>query len=252
MTANVLNEYLGKNAESRQVELNCSNCMPGQYAIYAPSVAASPDELRALRSKVEGCRPGRLILREGESLNLFGTLRSGWAFRFKNLGGGRRQILGFLLPGDPVTMEKLWIGNRSLPYSVAAITGTVVCWFPLDEMILFTQQPGAQAQYAQHLAHRYYWAAAERLAALGQKSAHARTALLMLQLVKRLKERNLSIDHCYEFPLTQSHIADAVGVTTVHANRILRDLTKRGVLEIKGKVMRVHDEIELKRVFDEE
>lgn len=252
MTSRIQKNYRLERGGGSEAELGCGNCTVGQFAIYEPTHRASPEEFPRLRTQVTKFQPGRSILREGEVSNLFGTLRSGWACRYKNFGDGRRQVLGFLIPGDPVTMEKLWIGARSLPYSVGAITSSIVCWFPLEKMIHLTQRPNSQAQYAQNLAHRYFWAGAERMAALGGQSAHARTALLLMQLVTRLKERKMNDDHNYEFPLTQSYVADALGVTTVHINRVLRDLTKRGVLKISEKKMSVVDEAALRRIFEEE
>ncbi len=66
-----------------------------------------------------------------------------------------------------------------------------------------------------------------------------------MELLGRLKHRNLKKGDGYEFPVTQEQIAHCLGLTPIHVNRILGDLRARGIVEIRDKTLRVYDEREL-------
>lgn len=231
---------------------NCSACLIGQYSAYGLTLWSSPHTVQSVRLRLDSYSAGQLILRDGKSCDLFGTLRSGWAFRFKEIAGGRRQILGFMIPGDAITLEALWIGARPLPFCVGALSAVTVCWFDINQMSQLTQDRSAQKEHLQEIARSHILADAERMAALGQRNAHGRVVQLLLHLVSRLKERNMNAGQDYAFPLTQNHLADALGLTTIHINRVLRDLRKRGILAIDGGTISVFDEKAMRDVLDNE
>src|ERR1041384_2671420 len=106
--------------------------------------AFSPEELRFVSRFKRGelvVETGATILAEGaHSAQLF-TLLSGWAFRFKTLSDGRRQILNSVLPGDLVGLQGSVIGV--LEHSVEALSPVVLCVFQRDGLSeLFKRQPG--------------------------------------------------------------------------------------------------------------
>ena len=92
---------------------------------------------------------------------------------------------------------------------------------------------------------------AEQLATnLGRRRAEQRIAQLFLNLSRRLKLRGLVRDDSFEFPLRQQHIADATGITPVHANRVLRSLRKDGLITMRDGILKITDFAGLHRLAD--
>ena len=83
---------------------------------------------------------------------------------------------------------------------------------------------------------------------LGHKSAEQRIAQLILGLMERHRARNLVHDGQFDFPLRQQHIADATGLTVVHANRVLGNLRRLGIIEIEGRALTVRNLLELEHI----
>lgn len=178
---------------------------------------------------------GALIIAEGLPSEDLYTLYSGWAFRFKTLSDGRRQILNFLLPGDFIGLqEKL---TDVSPHGVEAITPVLLCRFHRNGLWdVFRNHPG--------LGYDVTWIAAnqkdvidENLLSVGRRNSTERVATMLVQLHKRVKFLGLARDKTIDFPINQQHIADALGLSLVHTNKTLRRLTKMGFHEIsKGEL----------------
>ena len=76
--------------------------------------------------------PGAVILLDGTNSPHLFTVLSGWAFRFKTLEDGRRQILNFALPGDFIGLQGSVF--EKMQHSVEALTTTVLCVFPREKV----------------------------------------------------------------------------------------------------------------------
>jgi CRP/FNR family transcriptional regulator len=170
---------------------------------------------------------GTTILSEGAHTAHLYTLLSGWAFRFKTLEDGRRQILNYLLPGDLVGLQGSVIGE--MEHSVEALSSLVLCVFQRDRLDeLFAGHPG--------LGFDVTWLAAQEermlddhLLSLGRRTALERAAYLL----SFLHQRVMSLDpqrSNIQLPLTQQHVADTLGLSIVHTNKTLRKLTNMGLL----------------------
>jgi CRP-like cAMP-binding protein len=160
------------------------------------------------------------------------TLFSGWAMRLKMLPDGRRQILNFLLPGDPIGFQANMF--EAAPHSVQAITNVQLCSFHRAKFYeMFSNHP--------ELAFDLTWLTAreegvvdDNLVSTGQRNALERTAALIIHLYKRAEALGMANGAGTVFPLTQQHLADALGLSLVHTNKTLRKLQKLGLYEIKG------------------
>ena len=201
----------------------------------------TPAELRFVSSFKTGemtAEPGAVILSEGaHSAHLY-TLLSGWAFRFKTLPDGRRQILNYMLPGDLVGLQGSVIGE--MEHSVEALSPLVLCVFQRDRLDeLFGGHPG--------LGFDVTWLAAQEermldnhLLSLGRRTALERAAYLLSFLHQRAQTVDLTGKRI-EIPLTQQHVADTLGLSIVHTNKTLRKLTNMGLLRWLGGACEVLD-----------
>ena len=181
------------------------------------------------------------------------TLLDGWICLYQILEDGRRQILDFALPGAFLGFQPDL--DAAADHSAYCLTDIAVCVFPRENLFdLFRAHP--------ELALRMAWITArdgalarEHLTNVGRRSARERVAHLLLELFYRVRRKagNKS-ENSIELPLTQEHIADALGLTTVHVNRTLRNLRQAKLLDIHGRVLTVLEPGQLAEVagFDAE
>lgn len=218
------------------MQISCFECALRPCGIFKP---VTPEELATINDMKKQhivLRAGTEIIRPGENSPQLFTLYSGWAFRFKTLPDGRRQILNFLLPGDLLGLQA-GMFDAAL-HGIEALTDVQLCVLPRrDVWALFGTMPG--------LAFDVTWLGAreesivdENLASVGRRNAAERVAALIVMLYKRLKLLGLvDADDGFAFPLTQQHIADALGLSLVHTNKTLAKLKRTGMFATRNGTM---------------
>jgi CRP-like cAMP-binding protein len=170
----------------------------------------------------------------------------GWAFRFRRFEDGRRYILNFLTAGDVVYGEF----SESPGFSLQALTDIRYCQFVRAEVkpCILGQPRNYDAWMAACIAERNELAATA--AALAQLSAAERIARLILHLRDRLDAHEMVHNESCVFPLRQTHIADATGLTTVHVSRTLSAFRKDGVLAIDDGKFTILNLAKLRRMVE--
>lgn len=188
----------------------------------------------------------RNIYRSNDSLDSIAVICEGWACAYMSLPNGKRQILNFLLPGDITSPAAVF--QEQSGYSIEAVTDLRYCMIDKTELrsALLSNE-----KIFDDFSKR--WAEREeqigQLATdLGHKTAEQRIARLFLSLMRRQSSRNLVHGGSFEFPLRQQHIADATGLTVVHVNRVLGNMRRLGIVEIKGRALTVLNQLELERI----
>ncbi|HEX5212952.1 MAG TPA: Crp/Fnr family transcriptional regulator [Pseudolabrys sp.] len=177
--------------------------------------------------------PGASFLREGSRSEHLYTVLHGWAFRYKMLDDGRRQILNYALPADMLGLQGTLM--HEMEHSVEALTPLTLCVFPRSKLWeLYSHFPS--------LAFDITWLAAheerlidEYLVSLGRRSAVERTAFLLLHLFVRADDSGLTKDGAIQFPFTQQHLADTLGMSLVHTNKTLKRLYATNAIRWKGR-----------------
>ncbi|MEJ7687029.1 MAG: Crp/Fnr family transcriptional regulator [Variovorax sp.] len=203
-------------------------------------VPVTPDELNAIQSFRTCTRlveAGQPIIEEDRPGAFLFTLYSGWAFRYKTLSDGRRQILSFLLPGDFIGLQDEFAEGHT--HGVEAVTGVTLCAFPRNRLWeLFHSQP--------KLGYDVTWLAAreekqldDNLVTAGRRNAGERVAMLLMHLYRRAERVGMVRDGWVEFPFTQQHIADAMGLSLVHTNKTLRRLSQLGLYKLDDGWLRI-------------
>jgi len=232
--------------------LSCRECKLGSLTVYGSTISTSPDSIYLRRREVRLMPAGRTFLREGETPRYIFTLFSGWAFRYKQLQDGRRQILSFIIPGDLLVLENLCFPHFPLPFSVKSLTTVSTCAFMLDDMVAIMRETPQQQEALAAETQRYFTSIHERLLDIGRRSALGRIAHILLELQERLASRGLVRDGSFDFPVRQEHLADALGLTTVYVNRTLVALRKRGTITFDRTTMTILDQTELGRLAQDE
>ena len=235
------------------MRLSCDECVLRACGLFKPVTAEELVALNQLKRDHIAAPAGTAIIRPGDDSPELYTLYSGWAFRFKLLPDGRRQILNFLLPGDLVGLQAAMF-DAAL-HGIEALTEVQLCVLPRRKVwALFGQLPG--------LAFDVTWLGAreegfvdENLTSVGRRTAPERVAALIVTLYKRAKALGLVVDETFAFPLTQQHIADALGLSLVHTNKTLARLRRMGMFTRTNGTMTLTNPRVLARVaqyFDEE
>jgi CRP-like cAMP-binding protein len=209
------------------MQLPCYECALRACSLFKP---VTPDELNSINNiKREHLLvpAGAEIIHAGDEAPELYTLYSGWAFRFKTLPDGRRQILNFLLPGDLLGLQAAMF-DAAL-HGVEALTEVQLCALPRRAVwALFGNMP-ALAFDVTWLGSREESIVDENLTSAGRRTAAERVAALIVALYKRAKALGLVAGETFAFPLTQQHIADSLGLSLVHTNKTLARLRRLGV-----------------------
>jgi len=209
------------------MRVSCFECALRACGLFKP---VSRDELAVINDMKRdhvAVPAGTEIIRAGQDSAELYTLYSGWAFRFKNLPDGRRQILNFLLPGDLLGLQAAVFDVAQ--HGIEALTEVELCLLPRHKVWeLFGKMP--------ELAFDVTWLGAreeshvdENLLSTGRRTAAERIAALIVILYKRADALGLVADKTFVFPLSQQHIADALGLSLVHTNKTLARLRRMGM-----------------------
>jgi len=214
---------------------------------YMPLDEADGDALLALADgPLSNCEARHDIACEGENPTVVRLLVSGWACRYKDLPDGRRQIVGFFLPGDFCDFN-IYILSE-LDHSIGALTA--VRYYEIQP-----QQFQAVIEQRPLLLRALLWhemvssgIQREWLLSIGQRSPFERLAHLFVELYYRLKAVGLAAGLRFDLPITQNHLAEANGLSLVHLNRTLQQMRREGLIELADRQLRIIDLDRLKQV----
>ena len=184
-------------------------------------------------------RRGKQLTHEGDSRHKAFVLQQGWACSFKLLPNGSRQIISFPIAGDIIGLRSVLL--RTADHSFSAITDAIVSAVEAAHVLqCVTEFPrlGAALLWA---ASRDEAMVVEHLVSIGRRSAIERTAHFFMELAERLSLIGQATETEFECPLSQFVIADALGLTAIHVNRVLRELRERGLLAVRKKTVKIQD-----------
>ncbi len=171
------------------------------------------------------------LVYEGQTNASAFILAKGWVCSYKLLRGGGRQIVDFQIPGDFLGLRGVLC--RTADHSIEPIKKVEASVIKIKELLdAFETCP--------RLATAVLWAAStdeaivvERLVSLGRRDAAERVAHYFLELGARLKLVGLATANSYECPLSQYLLGDALGLSAVHVNRVLRQLREEGLMTFR-------------------
>ena len=230
-------------------DMPCNQCPLRRLPLF---LGQSGDELALVQSlKRRELRLGanEALIHEDQTDAPLYTLLCGWAFRFKTLSDGRRQILNFLLAGDFIGVQQK-MGDAAA-HGVQTLTEATFCVFQRDALWeLHRQSPSMGFNITWLTAHEESLVD-DTLLSVGRRSAEERIAMLLILLFKRAAA--LQPDggaSGVPFPLTQQHVADGLGLSLVHTNKTLRKLERRGLHHMADGRLFMRDVKALARLAD--
>lgn len=207
------------------------------------SVAILSDDARralaALPFRFKTFEENTDLVREGQRPTECCLIVEGMACRYKLLGAGQRQIMSLLLPGEVADLSGLRLAV--MDHSVGALTPGRAAYLPHVAL--------HEAMARHHNIAAAFWSDTlidgaifrEWLAGVGRRTARQRIAHLICELSTRMRALDLIEDHIFELILTQAELGDALGLSTVHINRIFQELRREGLIISHGKTLVIRD-----------
>jgi CRP-like cAMP-binding protein len=202
----------------------------------------SEDDRRTLHelvSEVRAFGPREDIIPEGARPNEVHAVLEGYACRYKMLADGSRQIMAWLVPGDMCDLHVSILGE--MDHGIATLSACRIGFIPREAVEALTEQGG-------RLNRALWWATLvdeavlrEWMVGMGRRPADKQIAHLFCELRLRLRSVGLVSDATFELPVTQEEMADTVGMTPVHVNRVLQQLRQAGLIALKGKALTILD-----------
>jgi CRP-like cAMP-binding protein len=184
--------------------------------------AADRQRLVDLPLKLVNYPADREIVSYGYSSSRCTFVLHGFLYSHKLVAGSRRQITSFFVPGDVVDLSTLYLPR--VDHSIATLGPAVLAFVPhaVLKEVLDESSALAQAFWRETLMQAAIFQ--EWVVNLGRRDAFARLAHIICELTVRLQSIGLARDLSFSMPWTQMDVADACGISNVHANRIIQEL----------------------------
>ena len=227
----------------------CRDCPLRKLPLFLDHTAEETDLVQSLKHRELSLDGGETLIHEGQTNSPLYTLLAGWAFRYKTLSDGRRQILSFLLPGDFIGVQQK-MGDAAA-HGVDTLTDSVFCVFQRDSLWELHRRSPAMGFNITWLTAHEESLVDDTLLSVGRRSAEERIAMLLIMLFKRAAALQADGGTAgVPFPLTQQHLADGLGLSLVHTNKTLRKLERRGLHTLRDGRLFMRDVKALARLAD--
>ena len=179
------------------------------------------------------------ILQDGDRSSDCALVLSGFVCRYKILPDGKRQIMGFYIPGDIPDLQSLQLDV--MDNSIGALVRSSVALIPHRSLrdMLWRFPNLNDILWRDTLIDAAMFR--EWMIGLGRRSAYQRIAHLLCELQVRLQSVGLARANGCELPITQNEFGDALGLSTVHVNRVLQDLRRDGLIMLRGSMLEIPD-----------
>lgn len=230
-------------------EVRCHQCPLRRRPLFLENSGKEIDFVQMIKQRELTLGASEVLIHEGQKDAPLFTLLEGWAYRFKTLRDGRRQILNFLLAGDFIGVQQK-MGDAAA-HGVVTLTDAVFCVFERDSLWELHQQSPKLGFNVTWLTAHEESLVDDNLLSVGRRSAEERIATLLIQMFKRAAALQPDGGAAgVPFPLTQQHVADGLGLSLVHTNKTLRSLERRGLHCIKDGRLYLLDPGALEQIAD--
>lgn len=220
----------GRTAPEPRSSVNCEDCEIREISVCRSMGAGDLARLQAIIGTTH-VDAGQPIIHEGEPAeNLFNVV-SGAVKLYKLLPDGRRQITGFLFPGDFLGIAL----NETYVYTAEALKPVRLCRFPRRKLeALLREVPSLEHELLNEVATELV-AAQDQMLLLGRKTARERVSSFLLMLARRASRGGRPAEKKVELPMSRADIADYLGLTTETVSRTITQLRKSGTIAVTNR-----------------
>lgn len=178
------------------------------------------------------------IITQGQQPTDVKLISDGFACRYKLSRDGRRQIVGYLVPGDICDLHALSLS--AMDHSISALTQVTFVRISHADMKSFFESPRL-AHALSMVALTSEAIAREWIANYGRHRSEARIVHFLCEWFFRLKAVGLVIGNSCPFPITQAELGETVGLSTVHVNRAMMMLARSNIAAVRRKSLSIPD-----------
>lgn len=205
-------------------------------------------EIEALPIVVRHFPAETTVVRDGERATDCCLIAAGFCARSKTIASGQRQILSIHIPGEIPDLMSLFL--HVMDHDLSTLTPSTLGLISHDTLQkLHRRRPGvAEMFWRDTLIDAAMFR--EWIVNVGQRPAPARLAHVMIELRERLRVIGAMDGNSFEMPLTQEQIGEALGITAVHANRVIKQLRQEGIVELSRGRVTVLDERKFQELAD--
>ena len=224
-------------SEARDPDFDASNTLVRKLAALAPLSASDKSLLTQIcegRSRIVEARTD--IIREGTPPGGVFLILDGFACRYKIRATGARHISAYLLPGDTCDLDAALLAR--MDHSIGTLSPCRVVQIEPATISALLAEP----QIATALRRSALVEAAtlrEWLVNVGIRTALERLAHLFCELLLRLQVVGRATSDSFDLPLTQQDLADTTGLSNVHVNRVLQELRRQRLIELRSRSLRI-------------
>lgn len=207
----------------------------------SPAPSGRADPVAQMRTVERSLKAGAALRMKSPAAAVLTEIASGWLSRCQFASNGYRSILDFMLPGETFLSPR-YSGSTE---SIVAIS---------DARLREVEYPSGPVQSPAHIllcqlalvaSQSENARLAERLVSIGRRDAFERMAHFFLELASRSRAKEMGGGMVFACPLTQADIGDALGLSTVHVNRVLKEMRSRHLLSLRNGRVELFDRDEL-------
>lgn len=215
------------------------NVLIRKLASISPLTADERECLASLPLTSKSLPGDQDVVREGDRPFECCLVVEGFVCRYKVTESGKRQIFSFHLPGDLPDLQSLHL--QVMDHSLTTLTPSKLAFIPHDSLrSLMHRCPRiADVMWRDTLIDAAVFR--EWMLGIGRRSAEARIAHVLCEILVRMRAVGLSDGNGCDLPVTQAELGDALGLSTVHVNRSLQELRGKGLIRLRGSFLTVED-----------
>lgn len=218
---------------------DCSNCPLRRFDAFLDMSASEVAFMKRFKTGELEAQPGTEIMAQGHSSTHLFTCLKGLGVRFKTLQDGRRQVIGFVLPGDFIGLQAGVMSEMG--HTVEASTHMRLCTFNRSDLWTLFESHPERAYDLTRIAAIEEQFLGESLAVVGQLDAKAKVAWALHRFYTRLCAVDLGRGNTVILPYRQQDLADALGLSLVHTNKTLARLREDQIATWSDNSLTVHD-----------
>lgn len=203
---------------------SCVDCLVQHLAVCSVLDHGELNRLNALLTPIELAR-GEPLFHEGEPADHVFNVTAGTLKLFRLLPDGRRQITGFLFPGDFLGLAD----KADYICSAEAVTEVSLCRFQRQKLDDFFKEAPQLEGRLLDMARSELAAFQDHMLLLGRKSAKERIASFIMMLSEGAVRRGLGANPV-TIPMSRGDIGDFLGLTTETVSRAITNLKRSGVI----------------------
>lgn len=223
-----------------------NSCIVKHFQYYASISEAEQDLLASLEKNPKSYLKNSYLWHQGDASECFYSLKKGWVCSYREMEDGSRQVLDVYVPGDVIGLRDFAFQRRVS--GLRLLTDGELCAFPKTRLSEVFAESLLLCNIFFMIASRDQSILVKRLVNLGRRSAREKIAHFLVEMARRLEKTNIQIANYLHLPLTQTLLADALGLSVVHVNRVFHELKEEKLVDSPSSGIMLLDIEGLRRV----